>query len=246
MKISRRTMLSRSLYIAIGSFIVPISTPFATDNSKHLSKGLELIHKVLSRPLDIGISHLDKCLISNKIDIENHAGFKDYISSLVTVFFGHHHGEDEIMFPTFEEKIKDADFSVLKNQHKELHPLAEQIKHKIDIDNPTIENYREIRSLLQDTKDLWGKHREEEEQTVELDLEPVLSLKEQIELSDKLGKHGQSMSSPAPLILPFLIYNLEGKDRRDFTREMPWILKKFIVPVLWKKKWQKMKPFLLT
>ena len=162
MKISRRRMLSQSLYIAIGSFFVPISTSFATGNGKHLSKGLELIHKVLSRPLDVGISHLDRCLSSNKIDIENHAGFKDYISSLVTVFFGHHHGEDEIMFPTFEEKIKDADFSELKKQHKELHPLAEQIKDKIDIDSPTIDNYREIRSLLQDTKDLWVKHREEE------------------------------------------------------------------------------------
>ena len=119
-------------------------------------------------------------------------------------------------------------------------------KNKIDIDSPTIENYREIRSLLQGTKDLWVKHREEEEQTVELDLEPVLSSKEQIELSDKLGRHGQSMSNPATLILPFLIYNLEGKDREEFTSDMPWILKKFIVPVLWKAKWHKMKPFLLT
>ena len=116
MKISRRRMLSQSLYIAIGSFFLPISTSYATGNGKHLSKGLELIHKVLSRPLDVAISHLDRCLSSNKIDIDNHAGFKDYISSLVTVFFGHHHGEDEIMFPTFEEKIKDADFSKLKKQ----------------------------------------------------------------------------------------------------------------------------------
>ena len=60
--------------------------------------------------------------------------------------------------------------------------MAEQIKDKIDIDSPTINNYREIRSLLQETKDLWVKHREEEEKTVELDIEPVLSSKEQIEL----------------------------------------------------------------
>ena len=239
-------MLSRSLHLLIGSFFVPISTTFATGRAKHLSKGLDLIHRVLSRPLDIGISHIDSCLSSKKVDMENHEGFKDYISSLGTVFNAHHHGEDEILFPTFEKKINNADFSILKKQHKELHPLAEQIKDKIDIDNPTIDDYREIRSLLQDTKDLWVKHREEEEQTVELDLEPVLSSKEQIELSDKLGKHGQSMSNPATLILPFLIYNLEGKDREEFTRDMPWILKKFIVPVLWKTKWQKMKPFLLT
>ena len=67
-----------------------------------------------------------------------------------------------------------------------------------------------------------------------------------IELGEKVGEHGRSMSKPATLVLPFLIYNLEGSDREEFTSRMPWILKKFIVPVIWKKKWEKMKPFLLT
>ena len=106
--------------------------------------------------------------------------------------------------------------------------------------------YKEIQSLLKETKDLWIKHRNEEEQIVELDMEPILSTKEQIELSDKLSKHGQSMSEPANLILPFLIYNLEGSDRDEFTNDMPWILKKFVVPIIWKSKWEKMKPFLLA
>ena len=83
-----------------------MNTTFATGRTKHLSKGLNLIHKVLSRPLDIGISHLDKCLSYKEVDMENHDGFKDYISSLAMVFNGHHHGEDEILFPTFEKKIK--------------------------------------------------------------------------------------------------------------------------------------------
>ena len=74
----------------------------------------------------------------------------------------------------------------------------------------------------------------------------LLSSKEQIELSEKLGKHGQSMSKPVNLILPFIIYNLEGDDRDEFTSDMPWILKKFVLPVIWKKKWAKMKPFLLV
>mgnify|MGYP001313873413 CR=1 FL=1 len=246
MMISRRKMLSQSFYIAIGSLFVPISTAFTTSKSKHLSKGLDLIHKVLSRPLDVGILHLDKCLVLNEVDIEKHDGFKDYINSLVNVFSGHHDGEDEIMFPTFEKKIKDSDFSKLKEQHKKLHPLTEQIKNKVNIDSPTINNYKELRDLLQETKDLWVEHREEEEKTVELDLEPLFSSKEQIELTDKLGKHGQSMSKPATLILPFLIYNLESNDRAEFTSDMPWILKKFVVPVIWKKKWEKMKPFLLV
>ena len=86
----------------------------------------------------------------------------------------------------------------------------------------------------------------EEEGIVELDMEPLISSKEQIELNDKLSKHGQNMSEPANLILPFLIYNLEGSDRDEFTDDMPWILKNFVVPIIWKSKWEKMKPFLLA
>ena len=175
MKLSRRTMLSRSLHLLIGSFFVPISTTFATGRAKHLSKGLDLIHRVLSRPLNIGISHIDNCLSSKKVDMENHEGFKDYISSLATVFNAHHHGEDEILFPTFEKKIKNADFSKLKKQHKELHPLMVQITTKIDVDNPSLYQYKEIQNLLKETKDLWIKHRDEEEQIVELEIENLLT-----------------------------------------------------------------------
>ena len=239
-------MLSRSLHLLIGSFFVPISTTFATGRAKHLSKGLDLIHRVLSRPLDIGISLIDSCISSKKVDMENHEGFKDYISSLTTVFNAHHHGEDEILFPTFEKQINNADFSILKKQHKELHPLVVQITAKIDVDNPSLNQYQEIRNLLKETKDLWIKHRDEEEQLVELEMEPVISLAEQIDLNNKLSKHGQSMSEPANLVLPFLIYNLEGAERDEFTNDMPWILKKFIVPIVWKSKWEKMRPFLLV
>ena len=245
MKLSRRLMLSRSFHLLIGSFFVPISTTFATGRAKHLSKGLDLIHRVLSRPLDIGISHIDSCIISKKVDMEKHEGFKDYISSLTTVFNAHHHGEDEILFPTFEKKINNADFSILKKQHKELHPLVVQITAKINVDNPSLNQYQEIRNLLKETKDLWIKHRDEEEQLVELEMEPVISLAEQIELNNKLSKHGQSMSEPANLVLPFLIYNLEGAERDEFTNDMPWILKKLILPIVWKSKWEKMRPFLL-
>ena len=229
----------------IGSFFVPISTTFATGRAKHLSKGLDLIHRVLSRPLDIGISHIDSCISSKKVDMENHEGFKDYLSSLTTVFNAHHHGEDEILFPTLEKKINNADFSILKKQHKELHPLVVQITAKIDVDNPSLNQYQEIRNLLKETKDLWIKHRDEEEQIVELEMEPVMSLADQIVLNNKLSKHGQSMSEPANLVLPFLIYNLEGAERDEFTNDMPWILKKFILPIVWKSKWEKMRPFLL-
>ena len=188
----------------------------------------------------------NKCLVSNEVDIEKHHGLQDYINSLVKYSFHITTGRMRYYFQLFEKKIKDADFFKLKQQHKELHPIVEQIKDKVNVDSPTIDNYRELRDLLQETKDLWVEHRDEEEKIVELNMEPTISSNEQIELNDKLSKHGQNMSEPATLILPFLIYNLEGSDRDEFTIDMPWILKRFIVPVIWKSKWSKMKPFLLT
>ena len=41
MKLSRRLMLSRSLYLLIGSLFVPISTTFAKGKAKYLSKGFD-------------------------------------------------------------------------------------------------------------------------------------------------------------------------------------------------------------
>ena len=247
MMISRKKMILKSIYFLIGVFFVPIKFSFANQKIKHkyLSKGLDLIHKVLSRPLDVSILHIDKCINTNSVDFLNHDGFKDYINSLCTVFNGHHHGEDEILFPTYEKKFENIDFSVLKNQHKNLHLIVKNLKEKINSKNPTIDSYIQMRNLIYEIKDLWKVHRDLEEEIVELDLEPKLSLKEQIDLADKLSKHGQSISKPANLILPFLIYNLDQKERDDFTSDMPWVLKKIVVPIIWKSKWEKMKPFLL-
>ena len=67
---------------------------------------------------------------------------------------------------------------------------------------------------------------------------------------NKVKPSHQSAASNRPprdnLVLPFLIYNLEGAERDEFTNDMPWILKKFIVPIVWKSKWEKMRPFLLV
>ena len=41
---------------------------------------------------------------------------------------------------------------ILKKQHKELHPLMVQITTKIDVDNPSLYQYKEIRNLLKKTQ----------------------------------------------------------------------------------------------
>ncbi len=134
---------------------------------------------------------------------------------------------------------------LLKEQHKKLHPIIKKLYNQINISNHSISNYKKIKDLINQINILWLKHINEEEKQIELEIEPKLSLNEQLQLTEKLSKHGQSMSKPAHLILPFLIYNLERNKREKFTDDMPLILKNFLVPLVWKNKWKNMQPFLL-
>jgi len=42
-----------------------------------------------------------------------------------------------------------------------------------------------------------------------------------------------------------MFYNLEGKDREAFMKPFPMIVKKVLVPIIWKGQWKPMIPFFL-
>jgi hypothetical protein len=93
---------------------------------------------------------------------------------------------------------------------------------------------------------VWVPHIGIEEQNFTGDkVQSIMDMKEQVNLAEKLSKHGRQNSGPGPLALPFMIYNLEGNDREAFVLRFPWIVKKVLVPVLWKGQWKPMIPFLL-
>ena len=69
---------------------------------------------------------------------------------------------------------------------------------------------------------------------------------EQVNLAARFAEHGKKNAGPGPLALPFLFYNLEGTDREGFLMHFPWIVKKVLVPIIWRGKWKPMSPFLLV
>jgi hypothetical protein len=75
---------------------------------------------------------------------------------------------------------------------------------------------------------------------------PLLPPKEHIRLSRLFMEHSRKNSGPDYLVVPFLLYNLAPEERVFFARKMPLIVTRLLVPVIWKKQWAPMRPFLLS
>ena len=85
----------------------------------------------------------------------------------------------------------------------------------------------------------------EEEHFTAPRLNSMVGIREQVKLATEFEEHGRKNGGPGPLALPFLAYHLEGPDREAFLEPIPWIVKKVLLPVVWKRRWTPMRPFLL-
>ena len=205
--------------------------------------GLLQIHKIITRGLAISIRKCDEYLEKQEIPPEEAAGFSMFVTALKWVTNAHHLSEDEIAFPYFKSTI-EAPYDRLRNDHQTISRIVVTLEESL----PEISTggAGKLREVLGEFEKLWVPHiRIEEENFTAEKLQMVAGLNEQANLAEKLTRHGIKNSGPGPLVLPFMFYNLEGNDREAFTMPIPWIVKKVLVPVIWKSQWKPMSPFLL-
>lgn len=206
-------------------------------------QGLLMIHKIISRGLKISIQKCDEYFTNGVIPSGETTGFYMYVSTLKSVTHAHHLSEDDIAFPYFRNLI-EAPYDRLKDDHEKIASHLE-ILGKFLSETPS-GGVGQLREVLVEIEKLWVPHiRIEEENLTAEKLNPVLGIKEQVDLTEKLSRHGRENAGPGPLTLPFMIYNLEGNDREAFTKSFPWILKKVLVPIIWKGQWKPMSPFFI-
>jgi len=205
--------------------------------------GLLRIHIIISRGLSISIRKCDEYLGKQGIPSEEATGFSMYLSTLKWVTHSHHLSEDDIAFPYFKDYI-DAPYNRLKDDHNDMARILDALDQRIlEVSSGGIGKLREV---LDEFDKLWGPHiKIEEENFTAEKLQAVIGMKEQVTLVEKLGEHSTKNAGPGPLALPFLFYNLEGKDREAFMKPIPWIVKKVLVPIIWRSQWKPMSPFLL-
>ncbi len=205
--------------------------------------GLLRIHKIISRGLSISIRKCDEYLVKQGIPPGEATGFSMYVSTLKWVTHSHHLSEDDIAFPYFKDYI-EAPYNLLKDDHHAMARILDALDQcLLEVSSIGVGKLREV---LDEFDKLWEPHiKIEEENFTSEKLQVVIGMKEQVNLVEKLGEHSIKNSGPGPLALPFLFYNLEGRDREDFMKPIPWIAKKVLVPIIWRSQWKPMSPFFL-
>ena len=205
--------------------------------------GILRIHKIISRGLSISIRKCDEYLGKQGIPSGEATGFSMYLSTLKWVTHSHHLSEDDIAFPYFKNYI-DAPYNRLKDDHNDMARILDELDQRLlEVSSGGLGKLREV---LDEFDKLWGPHIKIEEENFTAErLQAVIGMKEQVTLVKKLGEHSLKNTGPGPFALPFLFYNLEGKDREAFMKPIPWIVKKVLVPIIWRSQWKPMSPFLL-
>ncbi len=208
-----------------------------------LVDGLLMIHKIISRGLLVSLQKCDEYIRKQGILPEEAAGFFTYVSTLKKVTHAHHLSEDEIAFPYFKDKI-EAPYNRLNEDHITISHVLDKIdKCLLDFSS---DGLGKLRKVLDEFDKLWVQHiKIEEENFTAQKVHQIAGIKEQVTIAKKIGSHSSKNAGPGPLAVPFLVYNLEGKDREAFMEHFPMIVKKVIVPIIWKRQWKKMSPFLL-
>jgi hypothetical protein len=202
---------------------------------------LQRIHRVVSRGLEVAQENCTAFASSGFPDAAAAEGFWKYCLALEAITHGHHLTEDELFFPFLRGRMPDTDFDQLEAEHQAMHGILAEMRAAREAGS-----LADMQAVLAKMAEMWYPHIEAEETDFSPEVaDEVLSIPETIDLAQKAGAHSQEHSQPAPLTIPFLLYNLEGADRAYMMATMPPEVTQQLVPVVWKDEWAPMQPFLL-
>ncbi len=219
-------------------------------NSPNVAEDLLCIHAIITRGLNVSIEKGRLFHHGGYPDASAREGFIAYVGSLVSVLHAHHLTESDLFFPYFRDKLPEAPIDLLTAQHRELEPVLEQAKTAKDDTSSEAQAgaaLGRLNSLLEKIADFWHPHIRIEEDHFSVDcLRTLMDAKEHDALARAAMQHSQEHSGPDYLVVPFLLHNLPPDTRPTFARMMPPVVTQQLLPIVWKEKWEPMRPFLLA
>jgi hypothetical protein len=217
-------------------------------NLPNFAQDLVRIHKVITRGLNVGVTRGKEFLDVGFPNQGIQRGFADYIQSLRSVLSAHHLGEDEIAFPALKEKLPAAPYGRLAEDHKIIEAALTLVKASISEvagANPAA-GLGVVMDALKKILRMWTPHMGKEEKFfAERAIGEVMTPDEQAGLSGSMSKLSQVHAVPPFLVLPFVLFNLDGADREAMAATLPEVVIKQLLPIDWKEQWSAMRPFLL-
>jgi hemerythrin-like domain-containing protein len=210
---------------------------------------LVLIHRVLTRGLDVGLRYTEEFTREGYPDPATGAGLALYLQMLAGALYLHHSAEDQIGFPLLREKLPDVPVDRLTAEHEQMAAILEELAPILDRmrgeaeEGPLLEAARaELVKLAQ----IWPAHIRIEETNISVKkLVALIGPDALAEWLQQMGQHRPEGSPPDPVVVPFILHNLSAEDRATMAQYMPPVVSQELVPVVWKEHWAPMKPFLL-
>lgn len=175
------------------------------------------------------------------------ADFLLYAQGFYTLFHVHHGTEEKVLFPVLRERGQTELVEEYQKQHRALEELALAAEEKLNQakeapDDPVA--FTAFAEATQAMRDKLEEHFSNEECRFTHEFaEEVLDEQSVNDAARRMAEHGKSYSKPPWIILPSILYNLEGEKRMTFIKAMPWILTRVIIPFVWKSKWKPLVPF---
>jgi hypothetical protein len=213
-----------------------------------LAEGFIRIHKVITRGLSLTVSRGTEFLNQGFPDRDVRQGYADYVQSLVSVLSAHHLGEDELAFPTLQEKHIAAPYERLGTNHMEIEMALDLVRNSLPgMAGPdplagfgvVVESFRRVLAI-------WKPHIAIEEASFSDEaIAALMNPAEQAQLNASMSKHAQEHTGPPFLVLPFVLFNLTGADREGMASSMPKAVVEELIPKEWQARWAPMRPFLL-
>jgi hemerythrin-like domain-containing protein len=212
-------------------------------------QSLILIHRVISRGLQVSLQHTETFARDGLPDPATGAGFALYLSTLAGTLYIHHSAEDEIAFPFLRDRLPDLPFDVLTAEHLQMEAILDEMAPILDrlqaggLQGPALEA---AHRLLAQLAKIWPGHIGLEESGISVPhLLTMITGEELGRWLQAMGQHRPEGAPPDPLVLPFILHNLSPEDRALMAQQMPPVVSQELVPVAWKEQWAPMKPFLL-
>lgn len=206
------------------------------------------LHSAISRGLRVSLERGVAFQESPPADPILRQGYVDYVTILTVVVNAHHSGEDEVAFPALRAVIPDAPYGRLLVDHRVIVGLLGAIRRAVtEYGEGRSAALAEILDELVRLRSLWERHIPiEEGYFTPAAVNAVLSGEQQMALEGVWAQHSQSLAKPPWLAVPFVLYNLEPRDRAGMAARFPPEVVQELLPGAWAEHWRAMRPFLLV
>jgi hemerythrin-like domain-containing protein len=219
------------------------------DNKPNIGVLMVRIHNAVTRGLAVSIERSADFIMNGYPDAATQDGFVTYARTLGILINAHHLAEDNVVFPYLKTKLTKAPFDKLSADHKTMDPILKEIQiaaNMMAILPQGGEPLKTLNSAVTRISEIWHPHI-----AIELfnlyeakKTDDVMNADEQLKLMMAAAQYSMKEGDPG-LLVPFILYNLQADERAYMEHTLPPFFLQEMIPVVWKNKWEPMRPFLI-